>query len=161
MNRESICFQCGKYNHVPFTFFECEKKVGKRADSAADQNVRRDSTQIYRKTTLHAWCVLTVELFLHLFLDDTPSIFGVRHDALRAVLHAGRQGGIGARAVEEEEGAVAEQAGMPVFELVTRQKFTFKVYEVFIIHMVIVSSFLFADIPHIHQLLCFLSQTLM
>jgi hypothetical protein len=40
-----------------------------------------------------------------------------------------------AGAGKEKERAVAEHAGMPVFEIVTRQKFAFKIYEVFIVHV--------------------------
>ena len=59
---------------------------------------------------LYAMRTLAIQLLLHLFLDDVPPLFSVGHDALRTVLHAGWQGGIVARAVEQEEGAVAEEA---------------------------------------------------
>ena len=60
--------------------------------------------------SLNARRILPEELFLYLFLDDVPSFLCVGHDTGRAVLHAGWQGGIVARAVEEEERAVAEEA---------------------------------------------------
>jgi len=59
---------------------------------------------------LYAMRTLAIQLLLHLFLDDVPPLFGVGHDAQGTVLHAGWQGGIVARAVEQEEGAVAEEA---------------------------------------------------
>jgi len=59
---------------------------------------------------LYAMRTLAIQLLLHLFLDDVPPLFSVGHDALGTVLHARWQGGIVARAVEQEEGAVAEEA---------------------------------------------------
>jgi len=67
----------------------------------------------------------------------------MRHNALRAVLHAGWQGGIAARAVKEKEGAVAEEAGMPVFKPVARQKFAFEIYKVFIVHLIFLDVLFF------------------
>ena len=59
---------------------------------------------------LYAMRTLAIQLLLHLLLDDVPAFLCMGHDALGTVLHAGWQGGIVARAVEQEEGAVAEEA---------------------------------------------------
>jgi len=65
---------------------------------------------ILEKTVLTARRTLPVELLHDGLLDDVPALLCVGHDAGRAVFHSFRQGRIIAGALEEEEGAVAEEA---------------------------------------------------
>ena len=78
---------------------------------------------------------LVVELFLEFFLDHLPAFFGMGDDALGAVLEASGQDAETAGAGKEEERAVAEEAGLPVLQLVARQKLAFVVDEMFIVHL--------------------------
>jgi hypothetical protein len=71
---------------------------------------RRSIFQTLKTLGLYARRTLTIELFLHLFLDDVPAFFCMRHNAGGAVLHARGKSRIVARAVEEKEWTVAEKA---------------------------------------------------
>jgi hypothetical protein len=94
------------------------------------------SARLYaRNVFLNVGYVLAVELFPDLFLDKIPAFFRMGQNAPGTVLHAGWQGGIVARAVKEEEGAIAEEARMPVFELVARQELAFEIDKVSIVHL--------------------------
>jgi len=70
-----------------------------------------------------------------LLLDDLPALFRVGDDAFGAVFHPGWQDGKVAGAGKQEEGAVTEEAGMPVFKIMAWEKFTLEIYEMFIAHL--------------------------
>jgi len=80
---------------------------------------------------------LVVQLLLEFFLDDFPSFLCMGYDALGAVLEPSRQKAEVAGTAEQEERAVAEEAGLPVIQLVARQKLTFGIDEMFIVHYVL------------------------
>jgi len=58
----------------------------------------------------------------------------MRDDALGTVPEAGGQNAEVTRTAEEKERAVAEEAGLPVFQSVARQKLALGIDEVFIVH---------------------------
>jgi hypothetical protein len=69
------------------------------------------------------------ELFPEFFLNNLPSPFCMRKNAVGAVLHARRQELKIARTGEQKQRAVTKEAGMPVVQVVAGQEFTFQVYE--------------------------------
>lgn len=62
------------------------------------------------------------------------------NDASGAVLEAGGQDTEGAGTAQEKKRAVAEEAGLPIFQLVARQKLAFGIDEMFIVHSSIAIS---------------------
>lgn len=78
--------------------------------------------------------VLAVQLFLEFFLDHVPAFLGMRDYALGAVLEACRQDAEVSGTAEEKKRAVAEEAGLPVFQLVAWQKLALGIDKMFIVH---------------------------
>ncbi len=78
---------------------------------------------------------LPIQLFPQFFLDDLPAVFGMGDEAPRAVLHSGRKDREVTWAGKQKERAVTKQAGVPVLQVVTGQKFAFEIDETFIMHL--------------------------
>lgn len=79
--------------------------------------------------------IFVVKLLLQLLLDDLPALFRVGDDAAGAILHPRGQDGKVPGAGKQEERAVTEEAGVPVFQIVAREEFTLEIYKMFIAHL--------------------------
>ncbi len=77
---------------------------------------------------------LVVQLLLKFFLNHFPTFLGMGDGALGAVLEARGQYAEVAGTGKEEERAVTEEAGLPVLQLVARQKLAFGIDKMFIVH---------------------------
>ena len=75
-----------------------------------------------------------VQLLLKFFLDHLPTFLGMRDNTLGTVLEARGQYAEVAGTAKEEERAVAEEAGLPVLQLVAGQKLAFGIDKMFIVH---------------------------
>jgi hypothetical protein len=75
-----------------------------------------------------------VELLLEFILDYFPAFFYMGYNALGTVLEAGGQNAEVAGTAKQEERAVAEEAGLPVLQLVAWQKLALVIDKVFIVH---------------------------
>jgi len=75
------------------------------------QHVRKEERNSIRQFVLSA---LVIELFLEFFLDHFPTLLGMGDDALGTVFEASGQEAEVAGTAEQEERAVAEEAGLPV-----------------------------------------------
>jgi hypothetical protein len=74
-------------------------------------------------------------VLLEFFQNNIPTFFGMRNYTVGAVFKSRRKDCEITLTGQQKQGAVAEQARLPVFQVVAGEKLTLRINKIFIIHL--------------------------